>query len=114
MAPARADARELMALLTRQRTGDSEVEQLGVADHGVQGRSQLVRHHRKELGLRLTRRLRFGARGPFPLELALTLDGSLPISNVAERYETRDRTVGATAPVGIHDPQFGGDCLPTS
>jgi hypothetical protein len=46
---------EVAALLVGERAGDAQLEQLGVADHGVDRRAQLVAHRGQERGLRLVR-----------------------------------------------------------
>ena len=48
---------------------DAEIEQVGVADDGVEGRPQLVAHHREELRLGGVRRLGFRACHALLLEL---------------------------------------------
>ena len=60
------DAREVLALLRRDRAADAQLHQLRVAADRVQRRAQLVAHHREELALRAVRRLRLRARAPRP------------------------------------------------
>ena len=49
MPPARPDARDLLVLIGREWTSNTKIQKLGVSDDGIEGRSQLVRHHGDEL-----------------------------------------------------------------
>src|SRR3954462_6646122 len=108
MPSARADARELMALLGGELAGYAQVEELRIADDGVERRAQLVRHHREKLRLGLARRFRLGACGAFTLELPLALDRFPPIGHVTKRHEPR-RLTGMNPsfrPIGVDDAQL--------
>jgi hypothetical protein len=65
---------EVGALLLGERAGEFQVEELGVADHRVDRRAELVAHRRQEAALRLVGRVRLPARrlglGEQPLDLA--------------------------------------------
>src|SRR3954467_12177366 len=109
MPSARADARELMALLGGELAGYAQVEELRIADDGIERRAQLVRHHREKLRLGLAGRFRLGACGAFTLELPLPVGGFSPIFHVTERSQPRRRLTGMAPsfrPIGVDDAQL--------
>ena len=94
-------------LRRRERAVDAEVEQLRVADDGVERRAQLVAHRGEELALRPVRRLRVGPRGALSLDLARALLGAPPVGDVANGHEPRRLAV----PGDLDDAQLRRDRL---
>jgi hypothetical protein len=92
---ARGEAGQVRALLLGERAGEPELEQLRVAEHGVDGRAQLVAHRGQEAALGLVGRLGRaargfggGARGALGREQPLALRlGRLPRGDVAEGHD---------------------------
>src|SRR3954471_19701973 len=72
-----ADLPQVLELRRRHRPAQSHLPQLGVAANGVEWRAKLVAHDGEEFGLRLVRRLRFGAGNLRFIELTLRVLGLL-------------------------------------
>src|SRR5512133_2884106 len=97
-----------MSLIIAERSSDSEVEQLRVADHRVERRAQLVTHHREELRLRMIRRLRLGARDAFTIELRRTFFGALAMRHVAQS----NGAARLSLPIRVDDTKLGRNGRP--
>ena len=66
---AQANARDLSMLIVGERAADAELEQLRVADDGVERRAELVAHQREEFRFRVVRRFGFRSRRALVIEL---------------------------------------------
>ncbi len=96
---------DLLAHLFRERAGNPQLHQLGIAEHGVEWRAQLVGHYREELRLRPAGRLRFETSLALERELLRALLRLLAIGDVAERDDLHLLVV----PFRLNHSQLGVD-----
>jgi hypothetical protein len=99
------DAEHLLQLLRVQAAVDPQLQQLGVADHRVQRRAQLVAHGGQEVGLRLAGRLGLGPRHALAVQLHRAFGGAAPVGDIAQRHQPHALRV----PLHLHDAQLRGD-----
>src|SRR5687767_4238368 len=92
-------------LLRGEGARDPELEELGIADDGVERRAQLVAHHGQELGLRPVGGFRFRAGESLLLELLRFLSRASAIGDIAYGREVR----GNALPLQWGDTELGAD-----
>jgi len=73
----------MLALLAAEHSANAEVEQIRVADDGVERRAKLVTHDGEKLRLRAVGCFRFRACYALTLELLRLLFGAAPVGDVA-------------------------------
>src|ERR1700688_3726680 len=102
---AHPNAADLLPHLLGERAGNPQLHQLGITEHSVQRRAELVGHYRQKFRLPPAGSLRLESSLALERELLRALLRLLPVGDVAER----DNLHLLVIPLRLDHPQLGID-----